>query len=65
MKTPSASDIFVSPNGEDAASGQRETPLRSLCAALERATPGTRVILLPGVYYLEKTLVLGGCNCER
>ncbi len=48
---PPARSIYVSPAGNDAASGGPQAPLRTVAAALAKATPGTAVVLRKGVYY--------------
>lgn len=41
--------IYVSPNGSNSNNGEsRETPLQSIQTALQRAEPGTKIVLLPG-----------------
>lgn len=41
--------LYVSPNGDNSNNGDSaESPIRSLQTALERAQPGTKVILMPG-----------------
>ncbi|MBM4047913.1 MAG: hypothetical protein FJ279_22665, partial [Planctomycetes bacterium] len=52
---------YVSPKGEDGdARGLRETPWRTIQFAVDRALPGDRVVLLPGLYPGETTLTHGG-----
>ncbi len=45
-----AREIFVAPEGVDAADGSRGAPLRTIRAAADRATPGTRVNVAAGTY---------------
>lgn len=45
-----ASTIYVSPQGDDAHSGTREEPLRTISSAAQRAVPGGVVLVLAGVY---------------
>ncbi len=52
---------FVSPKGNDADSGgSRERPWRTIQFAVDRALPGDRIVLLPGLYPGESTLTHGG-----
>ena len=52
---------FVSPKGADEdGRGLRETPWRTIQFAVDRALPGDRVVLLPGLYPGESTLTHGG-----
>ncbi len=61
-----ASDIYVSPNGDDANSGAKENPLKSLAHASEKALQilqdsalsEIRVWMADGVYFLSEPLVL-------
>ena len=56
-----ARSYFVSPDGEDAAGrGAREKPWRTIQFAVDRALPGDRVILMPGLYAGEAKLTHGG-----
>ena len=43
-------DLVVAPNGDDAAVGTREAPLRTIAAAALRAEPGTTVLVRDGTY---------------
>ena len=43
-------EIYVSLSGNDAASGTREAPLRSIAKAVERAVPGSTVYLRGGIW---------------
>ena len=53
--------MYVSTLGEDAeAGGSREKPFRTLQFALDRALPGDRVRILPGVYFGALILNHGG-----
>ena len=45
-----AATIYVSPDGDDRHAGTRETPLRTISAAAQRARPGDVVLVLAGVY---------------
>ena len=42
--------IYVGPSGSDRAGGTRRRPLRTLQAALARATPGTTILVRGGTY---------------
>jgi hypothetical protein len=54
-------DYVVSPSGEDTdGRGARETPLRTLQFAVDRALPGDRIVLLPGLYGGQTKLTHGG-----
>ncbi len=56
-----AKSYFVSPQGEDADGNcSREKPWRTIQFAVDRALPGDRVILLPGLYTGEAKLTHGG-----
>lgn len=51
----------VSPQGTDGdGRGSREMPWRTIQFAVDRALPGDRVVLLPGLYPGESTLTHGG-----
>jgi hypothetical protein len=43
-------ELFVAPGGSDANPGTTDAPLRTVGAALDRATPGDTVTLSPGEY---------------
>ncbi|HTL89832.1 MAG TPA: DUF1565 domain-containing protein [Leptolyngbya sp.] len=46
--------IYVNPAiGSDGASGQGQTPLKTITVALDRATSGTTIMLAPGTYSIE------------
>jgi len=46
--------VYVSPRGDDSASGAKTAPLRTVEAAIVRARSGThKVLLLPGTYRLD------------
>lgn len=45
-----ARTIHVATDGDDAADGSAGAPLRTLQRAVERATPGTRILLAAGTY---------------
>ena len=42
--------IWVSPNGNDNNSGSRDAPVASIQLAIDRAVPGTAIMLMPGDY---------------
>ncbi len=46
-----APGYFVSPNGDDKAAGDEDTPLKSVQLALDKARPGETVYLRRGVYF--------------
>ena len=51
----------VSPNGEDVeAGGTRQKPWRTIQFAVDRALPGDRIVLLPGLHTGESILTHGG-----
>ena len=53
--------LYVSPDGRDTADGASPTtPLATIQAALEKATPGTTINLAPGVYREQPTTVRDG-----
>jgi hypothetical protein len=43
--------LYVSPTGNDAGDGSAGAPLRTIQAALDKATPGTQINLAPGEYH--------------
>lgn len=45
-----SADLYVAPSGNDSNSGDMDTPLLTLKTAIEKATPGTTIYLLEGVY---------------
>jgi len=45
-----AADIYVAPDGNDAATGSEEAPLRTLRSAILKASPGTTIYLREGIY---------------
>jgi nitrous oxidase accessory protein NosD len=54
---------FVSLDGQDANDGgSRDRPVRTIQFAVDRALPGDRVVLLPGLYPGETTLTHGGLD---
>ncbi len=56
-----ARSYFVSPQGSDVdGGGTRDKPWRTIQFAVDRALPGDRVILLPGLYTGEAKLTHGG-----
>ena len=52
--------LHVDPTGDDAHDGSATAPLRTIQAGLEKATPGTEILLAPGVYREELTTVRAG-----
>src|SRR5688500_20218717 len=42
--------LWVSPNGQNGNHGGRTAPVKSIQLALDRATPGTAILLEPGTY---------------
>ncbi len=58
--TGTGKSLYVSPNGDDGASGSSETEaLRTLSAALEQIGPGDTLFVLPGAY----TVPVGILTC--
>jgi hypothetical protein len=51
-----ANAIFVAPNGDDAASGTRTSPLRTVSAAIAKAARGTTIVLRAGTYHESVTI---------
>ena len=50
----SGSVIYVNPtSGNDNASGQAQSPLKTITVALDRATPSSTIVLTPGTYSIE------------
>lgn len=47
---PGGRTLWVAPTGSDAATGSRETPLRTIQAAADRARPGDGILIREGVY---------------
>lgn len=43
-------ELYVASNGDDARDGSSGAPLRTIRAAADRATPGTRIVVNPGTY---------------
>jgi hypothetical protein len=57
--------VFVSPAGEDKfGRGTKDAPLRTVQYAVDRALPGDRVILMPGLYAEGVVLTHGGVSEE-
>ncbi len=54
--------LHVDPTGDDANNGSAATPLRTIQAALTRATPGTRIILAAGEYREQLQTVVAGLS---
>jgi hypothetical protein len=52
--------LHVNPAGSDDADGSPGAPLRTIQAALDRATPGTQITLAPGVYTEQLTTTHAG-----
>jgi trimeric autotransporter adhesin len=48
--------IFVAPNGDDAASGTRTGPLRTISAAIAKAGSGATIVLRAGTYHESVTI---------
>ena len=48
--------IFVAPNGDDAASGTRTGPLRTVSAAIAKAGSGATIVLRAGTYHESVTI---------
>ena len=56
-----AGPLYVNPSGRDGNDGtSAATPLATIQAALEKATPGTVITLAPGVYHEQPTTVRDG-----
>jgi hypothetical protein len=47
---PYTRELYVAPDGSDAAEGSAGAPLRSIRAAADRARPGTRIVVAAGPY---------------
>lgn len=45
-----AGEVFVSPTGDDGATGAKDKPLKTLSAALGKANKGDTITLAPGKY---------------
>jgi hypothetical protein len=57
LGSPDGLEIFVSPEGDDAAAGTRSDPVRTIDRALENVAPGDTVSLLGGRYSQPMTAV--------
>jgi len=57
-----AAAIFVSNRGDDGAAAARETPLKTIKAALERAVPGVKITVLEGTYAEAVTFAKAGAE---
>jgi hypothetical protein len=55
---PSAGDLWVSPDGNDSNSGIKESPLKTLTAAIEKMVPGRTIWMTPGVHKYTETVVV-------
>jgi hypothetical protein len=55
-----ATQLYVSPTGNDGGPGTEAAPLQTIQAALEKAQPGTVITLAPGEYREEPTTVRDG-----
>lgn len=53
------SDICVDPEGDDGANGDAEHPLKSLSAALAKASAGSTIVLFAGTHELAAEVTLG------
>lgn len=47
--------IYVSPNGEDSATGTKKNPM-TIYQAVKVATPGTKIVVMEGTYLLSRTV---------
>lgn len=54
-----AADLYVSPSGSDDASGDINTPLQSIQAAVDAATAGTTIYLRKGTYSPSTNIQIG------
>ena len=54
------SQLYVDPAGNDVNDGSMKAPLRTIQAALAKATPGTRINLAPGEYHEQPRTVVNG-----
>jgi hypothetical protein len=57
LGSPDGIEIFVSPEGDDAAAGTRSDPVRTIDRALENVAPGDTVSLLGGRYSQPMTAI--------
>ena len=55
-----ATALYVSPEGSDTNDGTERSPLQTIQAGLEKATPGTVINLAPGTYREQLTTVRDG-----
>jgi hypothetical protein len=55
---PGPDDIWISPNGDDAAPGTESAPLRTLTAAVQRTRPGLTIWVTTGTYASSETVSL-------
>ncbi|MFO7657219.1 MAG: hypothetical protein R6W78_09140 [Bacteroidales bacterium] len=56
--TPKVGDIWVSPNGNDANSGTKESPLLSLQLAIDKAKPDVTIWMTEGVHKFTETVII-------
>ena len=42
--------VFVAPDGDDAAQGSQQAPLRTISEAIHKAAPGTTIVIRQGIY---------------
>ncbi|PLB53534.1 pectate lyase [Aspergillus steynii IBT 23096] len=54
-----AADLYVSPSGSDDASGDIDSPLKSIQAAVDAATAGTTIYLRKGTYSPSSNIQIG------
>lgn len=55
-----ATDVFVAPDGNDAAPGTAAEPWRTIQVAIDRTGPGDTIFVRPGIYRESLQLVTGG-----
>ncbi len=54
-----AANYYVALNGDDGAKGEQSSPLKSVAAAVSKATAGDSIIVTSGTYTCSSTLTLG------
>jgi hypothetical protein len=57
---PATQTLYVSPSGADTNAGDQSAPLQTIQAALDRAAPGTTIVLGPGAYHEEPRTKVDG-----
>ena len=64
LPTAKDGDIYVSPTGNDSNAGTQGSPLKSLAAAVSKATPGTTIFMMQGTYDVSERINLTSSGTE-